>query len=495
MTMERIDAAGRHVGDTRVEASILVAVLGVAFGAYVTALGGAMFRLDDAYIVLNNAQALFAPDTAFPNTPALYGSTSLVHTLLTAGVGWVLPPELGLMLLAWVAVALFGLGVLELGRMAGLAAPLRVAIAICALTTGDFVRVHLNGLETGLAMAVVTWLIVLHRRRSPALPWLAALAPFIRPELLLLSGLIIGDVLWRARVWRDFSAALQIGAAFVVALVALLVLQFWISGGLFPSTGDAKRYFFVTSDLGLERELRIGGMQLVAFLTQAQILPQSLFLLFLFRGPNRSYLLFAMALVAYFVYVQPLIMHQTYYRYLYLLVPLFCLGMVDAIASERKLVRDLSFAVVLGALVLNAFNAVQRVPANVASVQDKYYALTDVADWIERNTAPDEVVMIHDIGYLAYAVDRPFYDVVGLKSPASVVLNRDLTFRSGKEGRGAALAEMAHRSGARLFVVSKAWDRNFGLIRSLEAQGWSAKAHPGREMIEYMAFVLTPPAS
>ena len=112
------DASARNTAS--LEAGVLLVILVMGFAVYLSALGGPMFRLDDGYIVLNNAQALFAPDRNFPDAPALYGSTSLLHTIAAALTGALVGPELGLMVLAWIAIGLFGLAILELARDAGL---------------------------------------------------------------------------------------------------------------------------------------------------------------------------------------------------------------------------------------------------------------------------------------------------------------------------------------------------------------------------------------
>ncbi|MEM1431762.1 MAG: hypothetical protein AAGG09_20075, partial [Pseudomonadota bacterium] len=281
------------------EAAVLAVVLGVACVAYLGVLDGPKFRLDDAYIVLNNAAALFATDTAFPETPALHGSTSFLHTVAAALFGAVLSPETGLMVLAWMGLGLFGAGVLELARSAGLSLPMRALLAATAVTTGDLVQVHLNGLETGFAMATVTWLIVLHRRGSWSLPIVAGMAPFVRPELLLLSALIMVEALVRAGIQRDTRRLRGIVGRFACVFGALLTIQYLMSGSVLPSTGDAKRYFFVVSDLDARTELRIGLQQVALFLIQ--MLPLSVFLLAIVRRRCLPYALFALVLLGYFV--------------------------------------------------------------------------------------------------------------------------------------------------------------------------------------------------
>ena len=319
-----------------------------------------MFRLDDGYIVLNNAHALFAQDKNFPDTPALYGSTSLLHTFAAALMGALLGPEQGLMVLAWIAIALFGLAILELARDAGLPKSVRFLVAATAITTGDLVRVHLNGLETTLAMAVVAWLIVLHRRESAVLPFLAAAAPFVRPELFLLSGLLMADVVLKDLPKGNLSKTIWSVVVFVALLSALLILQVWTSGSLLPTTGSAKNYFFDTLQSDPLVSSGAGLLRTRNFLVGMGL--QTLFFLVLLNRRFFVYLLFALAFLGYFIVFQPNIIYQNYYRYLYVLIPFFVLGGIVLASSERLVFRVIALVGFVVALAMNIQNAAEEVP-------------------------------------------------------------------------------------------------------------------------------------
>ena len=40
-----------------------------------------------------------------------------------------------------------------------------------------------------------------------------------------------------------------------------------------------------------------------------------------------------------------------------------------------------------------------------------------VAHWLEENTAPDDLIAVHDIGAVGYWTDRPLLDLAGLITP------------------------------------------------------------------------------
>ncbi|WP_149866538.1 hypothetical protein [Tropicimonas marinistellae] len=473
------------------EASVLLGILGGLCALYLLALGGPKFRLDDAYIVLNNAQALRAPDTSFPETPALHGSTSLLHTLAAALVAPVFGMELGLMVLAWGAIGLNGLGILQLTRQAELPRYIGVAVVACALTTGDLVQVYLNGLETGLAMAVLTWLIVLHRGGGRALPFLAAAAPFVRPELALLSALVLAGWCLRGERHAEAPPLLRAGLAFSSVFIGLLLLQYWASGSLLPTTGDAKKYFFITKETGFFESSAIGATQV--FLFFLLMLPQSLFLLGLVRRRSRLYVLFAAVFLGYYMVFQPLTLHQNFYRYMYLLLPLCFLGAIELASSKNKGIRAFSTMMILVVLVLNVKGAAVSVPAGMETVRAKYETLSDAADWIDRVLEPSETVLIHDVGYVSFATDQRFFDIVGLKTPAAIEINRQFSYHGGEEGRGRALAEMAELSGARTILVSEGWNRGFRLVDHLAAEGWTPTPHPAGNPAGLEAYILAPP--
>src|SRR5689334_12266347 len=68
-------------------------------------MGTPVFPVDDAYITLHNAQALHQGyDLNFPGTPALVGSTSVLHTALVSALLYVLPPLRAMDTTLWIGL-------------------------------------------------------------------------------------------------------------------------------------------------------------------------------------------------------------------------------------------------------------------------------------------------------------------------------------------------------------------------------------------------------
>lgn len=484
------DASARNTAS--LEAGVLLVILVMGFAVYLSALGGPMFRLDDGYIVLNNAQALFAPDRNFPDAPALYGSTSLLHTIAAALTGALVGPELGLMVLAWIAIGLFGLAILELARDAGLSMSVRFLATATAITTGDLVQVHLNGLETTLAVAVVAWLIVLHRRESAVLPFLAAAAPFVRPELFLLSVLLMADVVLKDRPKGGLAETSRSVMIFGGLVSILLILQVWTSGSLLPTTGSAKKYFFDTVPSDPLVSTGVGFLRARDFF--ADMLPQSLFVLALLNRRFLAYVLFVLAFLGYFLVFQPNIIQQNFFRYFYVLIPFFVLGGIVLASSERVVFRIIAISGFVLALAMNIQSAAEEVPQNIRTVQGKFQVLEATADWIEENLDPTEPALVHDVGYISFATEQLFFDLVGLKSPAAVELNKQYTYKRGIWGRGEAMAEMARMTGAEVLLVSTGFNKHNLMTAPLEELGWVLEPHPNGSPPGHSAFLLVPPS-
>src|SRR5258708_7718132 len=183
--------------ERRLHVAVALAFIALAV-AWVIAIGRPDFPLDDAYITLHNARVVLEGSDPSYAVPALEGATSSVHLAVLAGLGLVLDLRWASAVACWLAAAAYVAG---LGALAWRFALRRVetALLIATGTAAGLVPYHLlNGLETGLALAAVTWAVVLAAGPpSRALAVLAGLMPFIRPELALLSGLLLADQAWR----------------------------------------------------------------------------------------------------------------------------------------------------------------------------------------------------------------------------------------------------------------------------------------------------------
>jgi hypothetical protein len=82
------------------------------------------------------------------------------------------------------------------------------------------------------------------------------------------------------------------------------------------------------------------------------------------------------------------------------------------------------------------------------------------------------MVMIHDAGYIAYASRFRLVDLVGLKTPQAVSINRALTFPSNGVRRPAAIAKIAELFQPQYLICVKSWNSIYLLAPSLRRVGW-----------------------
>lgn len=473
----------------------IVALIAVAAISYSCLLGRPAFRLDDAYIVLNNADALWTEDLSFPNVPPFSASTSLLHTLATAALVAVFEPEIALLALAWAGLLAFGLGCYQIGRDFDLSPLSSVILAICAMTTGDVIQVHLNGLETGWMMAGIVWVLVLLRRPSALVPLtlMCAALPYIRPELFLLSAMAMSTLLFRSYRQREFRRAIIALVCFAALFGLLLALQRYLSGELLPSTGEAKRHFFEGSKATMKSKLEFASIHSYYFLVF--ILGPATIGFFAIRGVSSLIgLAFAVVLIISLAIAYPVIIDQNHYRYLYFLIPV-AFGNIAAMASSGNLqMRRLAQLTVIASLGFNLFQLVTYGPRNLSTVIGKRVTLEETAEWIRSNLEPNEMLMLHDIGYMSFATDQLLFDLVGLKSPMAVRINRELRYHRGYDGLGSALAEMAKRSDACVLLVSTGWNQQGYLTIAMSDHGWSLTPHPAENPPGHEAYILTSPA-
>lgn len=458
------------------QASIVVSVallLGATF--HLTRPGEPLFPFDDSYITLHNAQTLLrGSDPNYSGVSALYGTTSLPHVVLVALALLALPPAHALLLTQWLAVWAYALGLLRLAFARGASLVFAGALLVAGLGAGLGVHQLFNGLETGLAMAGIVWSLALVSQPQPRRPvelgLLLGTLPFIRPELIALSlplGALAAQRLWRVSGRRPallFLACLALGA--LPWLLAFGVA----THSLGPATVDAKQAFFAqgcapesVKRLHAWRAVRQFGGEVGPWLCLGALLG-------LFSVPGRIGLGFiAVFLGAYYLRFPGALQHYEH-RYLYVCVPLFAFGFVQAFAQRRRVVR-LGATLVLGGVALAVLT--QDVSSGIRQARgSRYFTATELAGlarWAEQNLDKDAPTAVHDAGYLAYATSLPLVDVVGLKTPDAVATHRRVTLPSCGARRAEAVLEVLERHRARTLILYRG---AFQLEPGLEHAAW-----------------------
>jgi hypothetical protein len=469
-------------------AALMAALAALALGL----AGGLVFPVDDAYIVQHNASLLpSGPDPNYPGTPPLAGSTSLAHLALVAAAASVLPLPAAALAVAIMAVLLYVTGLARLALLLG--GGRRAAWqAICLGTLAVSVPFHLlNGLETGLALAAITW--ALAWAVAPPTPWalplLCGVLPFIRPELAALAlPLMVRQACLAARPAR----ALALLPPCLLGAAPWLAWSYWGGGQWLPATISAKTWYFAEAGLPLAARLAILGDNLAQPL---QLVPACgvLALALLLRPPRQHaslaacIVLFALAYLGASLLQLPGALGHNALRYPLILLPPAVLLLLAA-ARQGRAGRLLLGAAVLAALLGAAFPL--RLYLDAKAMARGEFA--DLAHWSEAHLPPRARLLVHDAGYLAVHTRFQLVDLVGLKTPASARWHHHFTLPEHGRQRALAVSTIAACSGATHAVIQQdRAGRWWQLAAGLRAQGWQLTLlRPAPVVDGYAVFAL-----
>jgi hypothetical protein len=494
-------ASGAHFLHSRNLAYGIVAlVIGVLCILYHRMPGSLGYPLDDGYISLHSAQVLHrGNDPNFPKTAPLVGITNAPYVLLL----WVLligiPPLISLQVASWLGVLCYALGLVALGRAFRLPTAITLALAALGLTIAKVPYQLLNGVETGMAMGVTLWIFALAKsntnwsRKGAAL--LCGVAPFLRPEVCALSGLVLvavflEDVKERGNIRQAIRASAPLWALALLAILPWLIWYGASTGSVIPQSIEAKRLFFADGcapshyrwsvlQLGVRMFAAVFGILVAAFL-------------FLVRSPlGRCAAVFLpLFLLAYYKELPGALLHNQG-RYTYVLVPILLLGLAMGLGNTWVWARRAAYAL----LLISCLQTVERFSFHwhqFLQHRDRAtQSLTSVAAWSNANLPPNATLLIHDAGYISYATNFHLIDFVGLKTPSSIEFNRGYTYGRCGAGPAMAVSEIARQSKPDYLIMLDEWDGVFRVTSGLRALGWGVEEidHSG----DYRVFRLTPP--
>jgi len=417
------------------------------------------FPLDDAYITMHNARAVLQGwDTTYDVSP-LVGATSLAHLALMAGLSLIMPLPYAALAISLAGAAAYAIGLDILVRRAGATGWKIPVLTLSGLLVGTAPILMANGLETSLACATVTWLLLLRR----PLPLLAGVAPFVRPELAILSAITLVATL------RNAPWSRRVIAAAIAATVALpFVLWSYAETGQFiPSTMAAKLAFFRESDWPLSQRI----------LALAGTLWASGFLVLI---PGLAGLrdwrawTFLVTVIAFLLMLLPGAFSWNNARYLGPMVPIFILGFAQASRN-----RSMAFLILLLGLsvLISAPIRVAELMAMRARNEAQVSAMTASLGALPSGSR----ILVHDAGMPAWiGPQMHLIDVVGLKTPSSIAAHASMTRKACHWDR--ALDRIAQANHAQFAVVLEVpfWN----CVRSnLESRRWkfTALSHKGDE--------------
>jgi hypothetical protein len=112
-----------------------------------------------------------------------------------------------------------------------------------------------------------------------------------------------------------------------------------------------------------------------------------------------------------------------------------------------------------------------------------------VADWLNEHTDSNDTVLLHDVGYVGYAVTAPrLVDMVGLKTPEFVELHKEFTKGGCTEPSYLAFVEIYQRTQPQYLVVLNVWDQEFGISGTLLEAGVDLALRYGGRGYEYSIY-------
>ena len=485
------------------------AVLAAALWRWRVGLGN--YPLDDAYIVEHSVLGILGDgETRFLDSSSWTGVTSPVYVLLLLPLAAILPMDVAHFVLEAAAITAFAVGCLSLCRALGVRSWMQVALPVLALTVGEVPLQLANGLETGLAMAAIAWLLVAFVRGFPSWGFaLAGISPFIRPELAALAGMWgLGAIVGLRRVGRKrstpseamsganppheapadttpagttpapirvvFQRPLVRGIALAVGSCAAVAGVVVAGGGaVFTGTVSAKASFFAEGCQPLLDKVGTSSRALARFAIALGPFVVGFALVALSKFRVAAFV-FVGAMIAMFTLRLPGALHHNNSRYLYVLVPLAVGGWAAACAHDSERVRRAA-ATALGA---TALIAAVSLPTRFVAQTDETVAASQsygaVADWVATNVDDDAVVLLHDAGAMSLVGRQPLVDLVGLKTSTSPAVHRAYTEAQCRRGTEAT-SLIAARYGASVLVVTSRWDREFEITESLRDEGWTVE--------------------
>jgi hypothetical protein len=168
--------------------------------------------------------------------------------------------------------------------------------------------------------------------------------------------------------------------------------------------------------------------------------------------------------LAVFTWTLPASLWHNHQRYIYpIVLPWLALGIVRAVSLSMRRSWARVTAVVL-LIVPLLFRPYASAPSQES---------VDAAQAVERLVPRGTTVLVHDAGAVAFYTSHRVVDLVGLKTPSSVLYHRALTWPSAGRARGDAIAAIAESSGAGAVIVADDWDVMFSITAALRKRGWT----------------------
>ena len=439
-----------------------------------------LFFLDDPYILLHSAQVLHQGyDPNYATTPAIVGNSSPVNLLLIYLLLFFLSPLYALICSNWLATIAYTWGLIYLSRLYRCNGWQTILILFCGLLSGACIAQLLNGLETSLAMATITWVLILSSLPLSygyryALMILLGISPFIRPELLGFSCVIYLFQLYRYQNNQCLKAKIIIQDIALIGFAALPWL-FWLwhaTQHFYPETITAKATFFAQNYPSIFYQFKFFCEILLQFFISISLLYLISLYLLSKQKLGQAILLFLFIFSIAYFYTGASMLQQNNFRYLYVWLPLLLFGLISNMQAPQKclsytaqLITLLIALITLCALPLQ-YLYYQYTIRQIGLLQEQYIA------WCNTHLPRNKIIAIQDAGFIAYATPLLLTDFVGLKSPDNISFHQQYTKPSHGLLRNQAISLILQTKKAHYLIMTNEWVDEFKTPKALQALGW-----------------------
>lgn len=408
--------------------------------------------LDDAFIHFQYAKQIARGNwfQYFPGAPISSGDTSFLYPLILAigyRAGFM---ELSLIWFAYILalVCLIGTGYLiySIGIYFKLTRAYALWIALFVISNGWLLWGFFSGMEIALqTFFLLAALYVASREiNNQKLKWLPSWLFFltiIRPEGFIASAIIGLWIIFLRLSRQNKIKYWYAGFTPFLAFAAQLFFYHLTTGEWNSNTFILKTWWYIISPSGffsypiLNKFLSL-SIVLAHFLQKEIVyfandlglvnivgLPVVLAGVILARGQEKMRHTFPLATAWIIIFIIEFaallniyaVTEVTHRRYFIFLAPLsifFTLYAVMAIAKRFNKKMILLFFIFFS--FLSFFNTIHFLRLYALDNQNIYEMHYSVAEWIQKNTASNDIIAMNDAGVGPYLTDRPFFDVMGL---------------------------------------------------------------------------------
>jgi len=375
-----------------------------------------------------------------------------------------------------------------MGLLAGLGHIQALFIAILAMAAGPIIFQFANGLETGLAITALSWILILFSQREIRPYWYSLLwaLPFIRPELIVISIFFTLQSIHRER--HNLSALSRPFSFSLIIALPMLILTWANTGNLLPTTINAKKIFFNEACQPFHAKIKLESLGIFAFLKTIGVFAFGVFGVLLLKQ-RVVFLFFTASLLTSFLFNLPGGVWHNEFRYLFILTPFLVLGIAAIFKKLPISAKILNILLLLSVMACGTSipKSYKGYNAGVEQVHD----LFKIASWLEKRTDESDTILVHDAGYISIFGNYRLIDIVGLKTPSSIETHQRLTAPICNIRNALAIDEIARKSKPQYVIISEDWDRIFGISRSLELTNWKLSAVNDVAGLKYKLFKVT----